>query len=1577
MPPRADDLRLDAIAAANALAGGRGENFERFIGLLYAHVASEDVVTRRPQALLAAAQSLWELAASRVAETVNLRIAEGPAPARTVIEIVNDDMPFLLDSLTMAIAGEGLTLHLAIHPIMPMRRDAAGKLVAVDGGDAARESIMRLEIAEATDAGIRARLERTLRAVLAEVRSAVADWRDMLNAVAATQAALSARPPRDAAALVPEARDFLSWLVEDYFVFLGSRQYRFNTAGGDIVPGGGRGILRDDSRSVFEGLRRFVDLPEYTRAFLLAPRIVEVSRSTERSRVLRATPMDAIAVKLFDDSGAPIGLQLFVGLFTWHAYRVNPQTVPLLAGKVENVLRRSGAAPGSHDRRALVHIVESLPRDELFQMDEDQLLAMALGIRDLEQRPRVGLFVRRDPFGRFFSCFVFVPRERYRTELRQRFVEVLTSALDAKLENFHVALDDRALARVTFFLRSESGRQPKFDVAEIERRLAAAARNWSDGLREALALSRGEDAATALFPRYRYAFPAGYRARFSAATALDDIALIDAVDGGAPFTIAFTPSAAGAANQITFKLFRRDAPMPLSDILPLLEHLGLRVTEENPYILALPERQIVYQEFSAESVAGTIDIARDRLRLESAFAAILAGTAEDDGFNRLLLAALLDAREVAVLRLYARFLRQTGTSFSLAYIEQTLARHSMIAAKLVVLFLHRFDPARDDGAAETERIAASIEADLDQVTSLDDDRILRAFLILIRHSLRTNFFQTQDRAPKPYLSVKLASADLDLLPLPRPLVEIFVSAPWMEGVHMRAGKVARGGIRWSDRREDFRTEILGLMKAQVVKNAVIVPTGSKGGFVLKHPPTDRAMLQNEAIRCYRTLLHGMLDITDNVVGDAVVPPRDVVRYDGDDPYLVVAADKGTATFSDVANGIALERGYWLGDAFASGGSEGYDHKEMGITARGAWEEVKRHFRERGTDIQSIDFTVVGVGDMSGDVFGNGMLQSRHIRLVAAFDHRHIFLDPDPDPEASYRERERLYKLPRSSWADYDAKLISPGGGVFPRSQKSIPLSPQARARLGVSVAQLDPASLARAILTAPVDLLWFGGIGTYVKASSERHADVGDRANDALRVDGRDVRAPVIGEGANLGVTQLGRIKYALKGGRIDTDSIDNSAGVDTSDREVVIKIALDALVHAGKLDAAGRNRVLHALTEEVAALVLADNVAQGEALTLAETAKRERFEADVRLMRDLERRKQVDRAVDFLPDDETVAARAKSAAYLTRPELCVLLSHAKNALVDALLASDLPDDPRAAETVFAYFPPRLVRDHRDALLAHRLRREIVATVAANDLVNRGGIAFANEQMAESGRDAGDVARAFAIVRGAFALDAVWTAVAALDNKVAAATQTEMLHGWRHLARLGTGWLLRRRAKLDVAADIAFYRPGVAALAAHLSDVAGKDALEEFARRRDAFCGKGVPEILAAQIAALDLLDPALAIVELAATTGQDAIAAGNRFFAVGTRLRLDRMVAKLRTLSGTGLWQGRASESLIEELYRGQAAITRLAAGDLDTWLARRRMAADHFLGIAEEIDAAVAPDLARLLLANQALTALTAAGE
>jgi glutamate dehydrogenase len=1580
MPDTNVEMKRDTLAKAEALAGARDPVLP-LLAVLHARLAASEFPARSPESLLAAARSLMALAQSRPAGQINLKVSEGTAPARTVIEMVTDDMPFLLDSLIAAVAAEGLSLRLALHPIVAVERDKAGQLRALHERAAATpsaklESMMRLEIATATEFEVRARLEANLTAALGDARAAVADWRAMRDAVSGLRHELSKLPAHVAPETAEETVRFLAWLNDDFFVFLGARDYRFDAQGkSDIVPGSGLGVLRDPSRALFEGLDKFVDLAAYTGKFLAAPHLVEISRSSERSRVLRAAPMDAIAVKRLDPSGRPIGLRVFLGLFTWHAYRADPLDVPLLSGKVERVLARSGAVAGSHNRRALVHIIESLPRDELFQIEEDQLLPMALGIRDLEERPRLGLFIRREPLGRFFSCFIYVPRERYVTELRQRFATILTEALDAKIETYHVALDEQALARVTFYLRRAPRPEAAFDVAAIERGLAEAARDWSDGLLDALSAARGDESAAALFRRYREAFPASYREQFSPETALRDIDPIELVAAGEPFAVALAQSPGASPRELVLKLFRPHTPMPLSDIVPLLEQFGLRIVAENPFEIALASGVIAYQQFVAESLAGDIDVVRDGERLRLALTRILGGEAEADGFNRLVIGAGLDWRQVAVLRLYARFLRQAGASFSIAYMEETLARHGAIAGKLAAAFEHKFDPRAEDSAAAAEAITVEIEHDLDQVTSLDDDRILRNFLTLMRQSLRTNYFQTENGAPKPYLAVKLASAKLELLPLPRPMAEIFVSSPWMEGVHLRAGKVARGGIRWSDRREDFRTEILGLMKAQVVKNAVIVPTGSKGGFIVKRPPADRQAFQEEGIRCYRTLLQGMLDLTDNVVDGAIVPPPDLVRCDGDDPYLVVAADKGTATFSDIANAIAVQRGFWLGDAFASGGSEGYDHKAMGITARGAWELVKRHFRERGHDIQSRDFTVVGVGDMSGDVFGNGMLRSRHIKLLAAFDHRHIFLDPDPDPARGFKERERMFALPRSSWADYDTALISAGGGVFPRTLKSIALSDEVRKRFGIEAKQLDPAALIRLLLTAPVDLLWFGGIGTFVKSRRERNADVGDRANDATRVDGADLRAAVVGEGANLGVTQLGRVEYAMTGGRIDTDSIDNSAGVDTSDREVNIKIALDSMVRAGTLDAKGRHEVLNALTDEVAALVLADNDAQGQALTLAETAQAERFEADVRLMRELEKRGQLNRAVDFLPDDETIAARAKSGLYLTRPELSIVLSHAKNALVDGLMTSDLPDDSHVESDLFAYFPPSLVARYRAAITGHRLRREIIATVAANELVNRGGIAMADELMAETGRDAGEVARAFAVVRGAFALDETWGAVKALDNKVEAGVQTQILLATRRLGRLATAWLLRHKAKLDIAAEIAATRPGVAALAAGIEPILGDAAREALAKRRGELAAKGVPPALARNIATFGALDPALAIVELALTLKRDTIATAKLFFATGAKLKLDVVIGGARALKPANLREQRAVESLVEDFYRRQAELARLAAqgdGALDRHLAAHAAAADHVRAIAEDIAGATTQDLARLVLASQALAGL-----
>ncbi|HLI22596.1 MAG TPA: NAD-glutamate dehydrogenase [Stellaceae bacterium] len=1115
----------------------------------------------------------------------------------------------------------------------------------------------------------------------------------------------------------------------------------------------------------------------------------------------------------------------------------------------------------------------------------------------------------------------------------------------------------------------------EIDAPALERLLAETARSWAEKLGDALALARDATDSAALAQRYGEAFPSNYRERYPVAAALDDIDHIEAVRAGASLALSLSRPADAAPDVLRFKLYRAGGPCALADVLPMLEDMGLKAITEEPF--EIKPRQdatsVWMQDFGLASSFPDIDIAAAHRRFEDAFGRVWAGQTESDGFNRLVLAAGLDWRQVMVLRLYAKAMRQAGLAYSQAYMEDALAHHPAIAAALIALFEARFDPARSNAAAaETERRVKEIAAELDAVESLDEDRILRGFLRMIEKSLRTNYFQRQaDGAPKPYLSVKLSSREIDFFPLPRPLCEIYVYSPRIEGVHLRNGKIARGGIRWSDRKEDFRTEILALMKAQVVKNAVIVPTGSKGGFVVKRMPAARADQPAEVAECYKTLMRGMLDLTDNIVAGRPVPPNDTVRHDGDDPYLVVAADKGTATFSDIANDVSAGYGFWLGDAYASGGSDGYDHKAMGITARGAWELVKRHFRALGTDIQTTDFTCVGIGDMAGDVFGNGMLRSRHTKLVAAFNHLHIFLDPDPDPAKSFAERQRLFDLPRSSWADYDTALISPGGGVFERGAKSIALSPQIRQRLDIAAEQLTPAELIKAILKAPVDLLFFGGIGTFIKASSESHADAGDKSNDALRIDGKDVRAKVVGEGANLGVTQKGRIEYAMKGGRIDTDAIDNSAGVDTSDHEVNIKILLNGVMAAGGLSFAERNALLKQMTDAIADHVLRDNYLQGIALSLAEAQGTERLDSEARLIRDLERAGRLDRAIEFLPSDDELARRAQARQPLTRPELSVLLAYVKNTLAEDLIESDFPDDPQLEADLIGYFPPLLASRFADAIRQHRLRRELIATVAANDLVNRTGITFVREIGTRTGRGPGDVARAYMIVRQVFGLEPLWAEIEALDDKAPAALQIEMLKTALRLIERATAWFLGG-AKLDIAAQAEAYRPGVALLAEKIATLVARADRALLERNIAAFIAQGAPADLAERVARLDFLTSAVDIVRLAKNAGADLVEAARRFYAVGDRFRLDALRAAARKIAADTQWQKLAVTALIEDLYAHQAGLTARAlgaSGDFEPWLAAHQRDLDQLGGLVREIEAAQQPDLAMLTVANRAL--------
>jgi glutamate dehydrogenase len=1594
MTGRAEQQKQDAVAAAAAVAANRlgaprAQAVQGFLIQFYSHVPPSDVLNRRAEDLYGAAVSLWQFAQSRPPGRPKLRVinprveTDGWRAPGTVIEIVNDDMPFLVDSVTAALNGEGLAVHLVIHPILHVARDGDGKLETLlqsCAHEGVRESVMHVEISEVSDPPRLEMLARRIEAVLEDVRAAVQDWRKMLARADDLRRGLAEAPPPVSAEELAETLDFLAWLADDNFTFLGCREYRFGSGahgggGADIVAGSGLGILRDDSYTIFDGLRSFATLPPEVRAFLMEPRLLLVNKTSRRSNVHRAVYMDAVAVKKFGADGKPTGERVFVGLFTSAAYAKSPRAIPLLRRKVSRTLARAGFDPASHDGKALLHILENFPRDELFQIGEDDLYDIALGILGLQERQRVALFARRDPFGRFVSAFVYVPRERYNTELRHRFAAILERAYGAKLDRFSTQLDQSVLARVQFILHTQPGAALPVDAAAVEASLAEAARSWTDRLADALAGARGEEAGLALLARYGAAFPSDYRERFPAAAAVHDIEHIEAVARGRALGMTLYRPLEALPGELRFKLYHLGTPLALSDVLPMLEHMGLKVIAEMPYEIR-PEgaaEPVWMQDFSLMAPAGEIDVAGLKPRFEDAFARVWGGAMDSDGFNRLILLAGLDGRQITVLRLFAKVMRQAGSAYSQAYMEDALAQHPAIAAKLVQLFERRFDPAQAaDAAAASERLGREIAADLDAVTSLDEDRIIRSFLTLALNAVRTNYF-----LDRPYLSVKLASQAIELFPLPRPLCEIFVLSPRTEGVHLRGGKVARGGIRWSDRKEDFRTEILGLMKAQMVKNAVIVPTGSKGGFVVKRPPARREALGDEVVHCYTTLMRGMLDLTDNIVGDTIVPPANIVRHDGDDPYLVVAADKGTATFSDIANGIALEYGFWLGDAYASGGSEGYDHKAMGITARGAWETVKRHFRELGVDIQAQDFTCVGVGDMSGDVFGNGMLRSAHTKLIAAFDHRHIFLDPDPDPAAAIRERQRLFDLPRSSWADYDPSLISKGGGVYARSLKSVPLSPEIRACLGITAEHLTPMELIQAILRARVDLLWFGGIGTYVKASYETQAQAGDRANDALRVDAATLGARVVGEGANLGVTQHGRIEYALRGGHINTDAIDNSAGVDTSDHEVNIKILLDAAVAVGDLTTKQRNEQLHSMTDEVAALVLRDNYLQGLALSLEEYERAARFDRHVRLMRELERAQLLERAVEELPDDETLAARAAQRQGLTRPELAVLLAYVKTTLVDDLLASDFPDDPQLVEDLFAYFPRVLVERFRPAILAHRLRREIIATVAANDLVNRAGIAFARELGELTGRGPGEVTRAYMIVRRIYDLDDFWEAVNALDNKVPAAVQHEMLLTAARVVERATAWFLRNPT-LDIAAETHAFRTGIAALAGAIAEIVPDSHRIELQHRAAALEKQGVPTATALKAARLDFLVSAVDIVRLSLATGQNVVELGRRFFAIGARFRLDALRVAARKLEASTAWQKRAVAAVIEDLYAQQAELTAKAVAarqGIESWIERHARDLARLEALAREIDTAATPDLAMLTVATRTLRGFLAA--
>jgi glutamate dehydrogenase len=1484
---------------------------------------------------------------------------DGGHAGASVVEILNDDMPFLVDSVMGELQARGLSVRQLLHPIFKTQRDEAGRLEAVLGpgdqswSDGRQESYIAIYLARPLPEAAQADLVGTLSAILDEVRAAVTDWKPMMRLVEVAARRLEEAPADLPAGVLEEAVAFLRWLGAGNFTFLGAREYRFTDNGktGTLAPATaeGLGLLRDPGVHVPSRAAAHAGTMPGSLPLL-------ITKASVQARVHRRVYMDCVSVKTYRPLGGPDGEVRFVGLFTSQAYTTSPREIPLLRHKVETVLKTSGYPAASHDGKALLNVLETFPRDELFQVEADDLRQWGEGILDLDTRPRVRIFARVDCFDRFVTALVYVPRDRYTSDARERIGALLADACKGRVAAFYPYFTDGPLVRVQFVIARSEGATPRVDISELEQRIADIVRTWDDRLVEAIsALSdwdRGPQ-AEALLAKYGAAFPPGYAATFPAERALADIARIERLGPQLPVAIDFYRDPAEPAHRLHAAVYRLGGPISLSQRVPVLENLGFRAIDEQSYVLTPrhPDgrREVTLHDMVLETADGApIDLGTHDARLEACFRAVFGGAADNDNFNRLVVSAGADWRSVAVLRACAAYLRQLGSPFGPRYIADTLHRHAGVTRDLLELFHLRFDPDRPLAAAQRkaaeEPIRSRIEGALAAVPSLDEDRILRQVLNLVGATVRTNFFQRgSDPLYPATIAFKFDSAAVDAAPQPRPFREIWVYAPRVEGIHLRFAPIARGGIRWSDRAQDFRAEVLGLVRAQRVKNAVIVPSGAKGGFLPKRLPRagSRDEIQQEGIAAYRMFISALLAITDNVKDGRIVPPPRVVRHDGDDAYLVVAADKGTATFSDIANEISREHDFWLGDAFASGGSAGYDHKAMGITARGAWECVKRHFREMDIDIQRQPFRVVGVGDMSGDVFGNGMLLSAETRLVAAFDHRDILIDPEPDAAAGFAERTRLFALPRSSWQDYDRARISRGGGVFSRSAKAIPLSDEIKALLGLSATSVTPTELIRAVLKCKTDLLWFGGIGTYVRASGERDEEVGDRANDALRVTAAEVGAKVVGEGANLGVTQRGRIELGQRGGRINTDFIDNSAGVNTSDQEVNIKIALQPAVRAGRLDETARRHLLADMTGDVAAASLRNNYQQSLALSLAERRSARDIPEYALLMRALEARGLLDRAIEALPSEMELQERARAGHGLTRPELAVLLSYAKIALQQDLLESPVPDEPQLASWLTGYFPPLLHERFGEAIRNHSLRREIVALGLTNAVVNRGGPAMAVRLATETGRPTPDVAHAFMAVREVFDLPQLWQRIDALDGTVGGEAQLRLYEATRDLVNAQTLWFLRHEQKDDGAADlagtIARHKAGLAALALALDSVLPPGRRGDLERRAAHLKADGIPADLAADIARLGALAQAPAVSGIALALGRPVHETARIHFEIGERLRIDDLAARGAAIPTADQYDRLAIAHALAQLAAAHAAFTREAirVGGSEAWYA------------------------------------------
>ena len=1519
---------------------------------------------------------------------------DGWSSAHTTIYINQRDMPFLVDSLRIVLNRRGLNIFtLQSNPVWVLR-NAKGiieRIYADFASGAEREALITIEVDLHVESEL-ADLRRELLEVLDDVEVVVDEFDPMRQRVETLMVELKNNAPE--VETLKESLEFLRWIHSGYFTFTGCVEFDLKVDGDKLylseTADSRCGLLKKYSGDRREGWVK--ELSPGVRALYESDELLAITKSSQRSPVHRDVYSDYVVVKRFNTEGQPCGEVRFMGLYTSQFYSYSPRRIPLLRNKVNWVMDNSGFKTNSHDGKALMTILDFHPRDELFYVSRERLAETAIGIWQIYERRVIKAFIHPDPFDKFVSCIVYLPRESFSTQSRMKIQQRIGDRLDAVESEFTTQfLPESVLVRIYLVYQVHNKQYLNVQSTDLEDIVRQVTRDWCDEFAALAVEQAGDIQGVALARRFQRAFPSAYRELYSPLQALAHIELFDVLDSSGDLAIALQHQQAAENNNLQLKLFHREQPLELSDMIPMLENLGFRVVMEHPYLIR-PEAdgQIWLQEFELSfSLDVDVDVEAVQGSFKEALSTVWKGDAENDSFNRLVIGARLDWRAVAMLRLYARYLKQLGISYSQEFIADTLSRYLDITRNLVALFKSYFDPryAGETRGDRVQGLVAKILGALDEIDNISEDNVIRSYLEVIQATLRTNFFQTiEDGSFKSYISVKLEAGKISLAPKPRPEFEIFVYSPRVEGVHLRGGKVARGGLRWSDRLEDYRTEVLGLVKAQQVKNAVIVPTGAKGGFVAKQASmaTGRDAWLQEGIASYMLYIQSLLDITDNIIDGEIVPPKDVVRRDGDDPYLVVAADKGTATFSDIANEISYGNNFWLGDAFASGGGNGYDHKAMGITARGAWVAVQRHFGEIGIDIQRQDFTVVGVGDMGGDVFGNGMLLSEHIQLVSAFNHLHIFVDPNPDAASTFVERQRLFDTPRSTWDDFDRSLMSEGSAIYSRSAKLLTLTPQIKQRFAIDKDEMTPTELINGILKSPVDLIWNGGIGTYVKASSENNAEVGDRANDVLRVDGRDLRCKVFGEGGNLGMTQRGRIEFCLKGGLCNTDFIDNAAGVDCSDHEVNIKILLNQLVMTGQLEIDQRNQFLESMTDSVAELVLHNNLRQTQAISLAQHRSDLQHAEYQRFMAWLESSGKLDRELEFLPTDEQLSERInRHKPSWTRPELAVLVCYSKVILKEALVAADLLSEPFLAASVDRAFPPALVERYPDEVASHQLRQEIVATQLANDMVDRVGFSFFFRQMESTGASAGDVIRAYSIAMSILGLQRLWQEIE--EGDLSATVKLDLLHMLIRLTRRTTRWLLRnRRQNLNCSEIIQQSTGPIAAVLEHLPELHEVEWINLWSAEKDSITKQGVAEPLASRLAASDSMFISLGVVDTALQLDKPVQQVARLYFKLGELLSLDWFMARIVALHPENRWQDLARESYVDDLEGQRRRLTAslgcdTGGDDLDSliagWQEQQAALIERWKFMIKDLRNGPTPDFAMISVALRELLDLVQA--